>query len=306
MKKFIVGLDKISGIYGIHHIESDSWYIGKAFNIRQRGLYHVHELNLTRHPNKKLQAAFNKYGISSFEFVVLEKLLYLPDILSRKEFDVELSTREIAHCLQHTKLYNLLVPGKGSMVPTSEIIQKFKDSHADPTVKERRSQALLKANSNPEVKQRRIEAQNRPEVVKKRYDSCRKAAESSEARLRMSNLGKKRYEDPNERLKQSKIMKKVRAKSEVKARYAMLKNDPEFKNMKRISQEKRFSNPQNRIDQAKRLLLFNQNKRKVSFADLLQELNSVRNGELRSFIELCTINGYFNMKGIKFLKESYL
>lgn len=69
------------GIYSINFIGCDKLYIGSAtqlhdkwnengFYIRWR--YHIYELMSNTHYNKKLQNAFNKYGISAIRFSILK------------------------------------------------------------------------------------------------------------------------------------------------------------------------------------------------------------------------------------------
>jgi group I intron endonuclease len=60
-----------SGIYKLKCLPSGAFYIGSAFNFRTRWREHTRLLNQKRHVNKKLQAAWNKYGADSFTFTVL-------------------------------------------------------------------------------------------------------------------------------------------------------------------------------------------------------------------------------------------
>lgn len=60
-----------SGIYKIKCLPSGAFYIGSAYNFRVRWREHTRLLNHNRHVNKKLQAAWNKYGADSFAFTVL-------------------------------------------------------------------------------------------------------------------------------------------------------------------------------------------------------------------------------------------
>lgn len=65
-------MEKISGIYKIICLESQKIYIGSSINLKKRKNEHLRFLRLGRHPNKKLQNSFNKYGEESFLF---EKVL---------------------------------------------------------------------------------------------------------------------------------------------------------------------------------------------------------------------------------------
>ena len=60
-----------SGVYRIQNIIEDKNYIGKSWNIEQRWKQHITDLKSNKHINSKLQSAFNKYGLDSFEFTIL-------------------------------------------------------------------------------------------------------------------------------------------------------------------------------------------------------------------------------------------
>jgi group I intron endonuclease len=63
----------ISGIYKIINIITQDSYIGSAVNLNSRKRTHFANMNLSKHPNKHLQASCNKYGIENFQFEVLAK-----------------------------------------------------------------------------------------------------------------------------------------------------------------------------------------------------------------------------------------
>ncbi|MGH2510529.1 MAG: GIY-YIG nuclease family protein [Ktedonobacteraceae bacterium] len=51
-----------SGIYRITCAVNGKIYIGSAVNIRNRWLQHHNELRHKKHPNQKMQNAWDKYG----------------------------------------------------------------------------------------------------------------------------------------------------------------------------------------------------------------------------------------------------
>mgnify|MGYP001336611734 FL=1 len=63
---------KLTGIYQIRNIANEKKYIGESEDIARRWMEHIKELVNNKHCNFKLQADFNKYGINSFNFDVLE------------------------------------------------------------------------------------------------------------------------------------------------------------------------------------------------------------------------------------------
>lgn len=59
------------GVYCIRNTINNKVYIGQSINIQRRWIKHKSELNRNIHNNKHLQSAWNKYGESAFEFIVL-------------------------------------------------------------------------------------------------------------------------------------------------------------------------------------------------------------------------------------------
>jgi group I intron endonuclease len=62
----------LSGIYKIINEKSGMFYIGSSINIKERFNQHMRQLKSNNHFNDKLQKAFNKYGLLSFKFEVIE------------------------------------------------------------------------------------------------------------------------------------------------------------------------------------------------------------------------------------------
>ena len=63
----------ISGIYGIHCIPLDKWYIGSSNNVIRRLDTHKRELAAGSHNNLLLQKDYKEFGTSSFSFLILIK-----------------------------------------------------------------------------------------------------------------------------------------------------------------------------------------------------------------------------------------
>src|SRR5690606_25772091 len=62
-----------SGIYCLENMVNGKKYIGQKEDIVRRKYEHLRELKGNYHHNKYLQNAFNKYGVNSFKFNILEK-----------------------------------------------------------------------------------------------------------------------------------------------------------------------------------------------------------------------------------------
>lgn len=59
---------KQSGIYQIWNTVNSKIYIGSSVYIKSRWCVHKSQLRNNKHPNKHLQAAWNKYGEEAFKF----------------------------------------------------------------------------------------------------------------------------------------------------------------------------------------------------------------------------------------------
>lgn len=73
------------GIYRITCIPTGKIYVGSAKNLRKRYKNHFNKLRNGKHPNPKLQRAFNKYGADAFSFEVLELVLVLEFLTVREQ-----------------------------------------------------------------------------------------------------------------------------------------------------------------------------------------------------------------------------
>lgn len=64
-----------AGIYKITNIINGKMYIGSTNNLANRRDNHFSELKRNSHPNRFLQRSVNKYGISNFQFDIIEHCL---------------------------------------------------------------------------------------------------------------------------------------------------------------------------------------------------------------------------------------
>ena len=68
----MINSNKNAGIYCIRCLVNDKMYIGQSRSLISRFGQHKRHLRKKSHYSKGLQQDFNKYGIDSFEFIVLE------------------------------------------------------------------------------------------------------------------------------------------------------------------------------------------------------------------------------------------
>ncbi len=80
------------GIYGIKNKINNKLYIGLTTNIESRFIFHINRLKTNKHKNKHLQSAFNKYGLNSFEFYIIEECLETELSIKEKFYIAEYKT----------------------------------------------------------------------------------------------------------------------------------------------------------------------------------------------------------------------
>jgi group I intron endonuclease len=68
-------------IYKIINVVNNKFYVGSAVDFHKRKIRHVWRLRRGDHINKRLQAAWNKYGEAAFVFAVVQEVLEHEDIL---------------------------------------------------------------------------------------------------------------------------------------------------------------------------------------------------------------------------------
>ncbi len=75
----------ICGIYVIKNKVNGKFYIGSSDDIRHRWYEHSYKLRKNKHNNPHFQNAWNKYGESNFEFLIVEKC-NKDDLLTREQY----------------------------------------------------------------------------------------------------------------------------------------------------------------------------------------------------------------------------
>ena len=61
------------GIYWIRNTVNDKKYVGSSSNIEDRWAHHRSKLKTENHDNIHLQRAYKKYGVNSFEYIIIEE-----------------------------------------------------------------------------------------------------------------------------------------------------------------------------------------------------------------------------------------
>lgn len=95
------------GIYQILNLVNAKFYIGSATDFNLRWSQHKWELKNNCHGNTHLQFAWNKYGESSFEFIIIE-ICDKDKLLEREQFWIDnLKACELGYNIRQTAKSNL-------------------------------------------------------------------------------------------------------------------------------------------------------------------------------------------------------
>lgn len=82
---------KGQGVYQIRCIEENKCYIGSSKDCQERVQKHFSELRFNRHTNKRLQEAFNKYGIEGFIYSIVLYVAKEEDLLDKEtEYQIKI------------------------------------------------------------------------------------------------------------------------------------------------------------------------------------------------------------------------
>jgi group I intron endonuclease len=114
-------LPKTAGIYKITNTTNGKYYLGSSNSIKTRYGTHFSKLRRDDHPNKHLQASFNKYGEGAFIFEVVEDCLNLTledvRLLEQKYLD---QITDWGVCYNMLKLVNYPTPATPFSLTTRE------------------------------------------------------------------------------------------------------------------------------------------------------------------------------------------
>lgn len=105
-----------SGVYKIKNETNGKVYVGSTNNFTKRWFKHRALLRHNKHQNSHLQAAWNKYGESSFTFSIIEECP-IDSLLSREQFYID---------TLHPEYNQTMIAGKVEM--TEERRKKLSDS----------------------------------------------------------------------------------------------------------------------------------------------------------------------------------
>src|SRR5579871_3988760 len=79
----------VPGIYAIINCVNQQRYVGSAKNLLQRKQHHLGDLQAGKHKNSHLQRAYDHYGPDAFNFVILELVEHVENLLEREQHYID-------------------------------------------------------------------------------------------------------------------------------------------------------------------------------------------------------------------------
>lgn len=196
-----------AGVYIIKNTVNNKCYIGSSININKRFAAHKSKLRGNYHPNKFLQASWNKYGENVFEFKVLKECDH--DLAKEEQQLIDLyksSDNNYGYNLSKTAYRvdsQLLIDMWKDNNKKNDIINRMKKQASNIQAKEKRSKAAKNTWSILENKIKRSK-------ISKLHRNTKKA------KAKQSKITKELFENPKYRKDFSDIQNIVQNKPENK------------------------------------------------------------------------------------------
>lgn len=89
---------KIIAVYQIRNVISGSFYIGSSTNLYERWRTHRKKLRSQTHPNRHLQATWNKHGEDAFKFELIAEFESVEDMEAAEEGLLEVAIQDKRCC----------------------------------------------------------------------------------------------------------------------------------------------------------------------------------------------------------------
>lgn len=222
-------MSKQIGIYQILNLETNDCYVGSSVSIARRWTRHASELRHGLHINQRLQRAWNKYGETSFAFLILEET----------ERDV-LTVREQWWIDSLAPAYNARKIADRHGPPDPETVQKMRESRRKAD-EENRPHGGPKPDPSKRRSRHHVRTEEERQAMhERRVNASKGRSMSPEAceKIRQSHIGMKASPETVERLRQSHAGQKPTPEAIEKNRQAQLKRAAEGRTISDETREK--------------------------------------------------------------------
>lgn len=146
-----------SGIYSITHLKTGNFYIGSAKNFNKRWSAHICHLKKNKHHSPYLQNIYNKYGIESLQFNIIE-ICPIQNLLSREQFyldnlkprfnTLKIAGSSLGHKMTLRARANISSGRKGKQVSTEGLLKMKTTMQSDSMRKHLSNLALGRVAPN--------------------------------------------------------------------------------------------------------------------------------------------------------------
>lgn len=181
---------KKSGIYKIINKINGKYYIGSSKDIEHRWVDHIRELRKNNHHNDYLQHAWNKYGESSFDFIILEYVEKNQLLIIEQKYLTELKT-------QQNECYNLNFDAYGGEI-SDYSKQKIRKSKLGKKLSDEVRKKLSDSHKG-------IRLSDKSKEKLRNFNKGKKLTEEHKRKIGVSNFGKKYSLEIKKRMSETRI-----------------------------------------------------------------------------------------------------
>jgi len=193
------------GIYKILNKVTGKFYIGSSNNIEYRFRQHKANLRHGYHNNSYLQAAWDKYGETNFEFIVEQKLDTIDRLL-----EVEDEWIEKTSCCNREIGYNLQLKSTGTR-HSEETLTKIRSKRNAYVYTDYHRQQISKSlMGNKRTLGHKLSEEHKQKIAQAGIG--RTPTEATREKLRIANTGKKASAETKKKLSLSHMGNKSRQK----------------------------------------------------------------------------------------------
>lgn len=127
-------IEKGSGVYAIRHLASGKAYVGSAKNMHRRWSRHLVDLAAGAHHSAKLQRAWDKHGAGEFEFVVLQLVPVLNELVDVEQLWIDRFDAFLAGFNSRPKAGNCLGMKQSAETVAKRLASKSGYRHSPETI----------------------------------------------------------------------------------------------------------------------------------------------------------------------------